>query len=51
MVLFFDKLMRAHTARLTQYFLPTNGINALVIDWPVISEDLESDREFVGRAE
>lgn len=43
--------MRAHTARLTQYFLPTNGINALAIDWPVISENLESDREFVGRAE
>lgn len=51
MVLFFDRIMRAHMARLTQYFLPTNGINALAMDWPVMSEDLESDREFVGRAE
>lgn len=51
MVLFIDRTMRAHTARLTQYFLPTNGINALAMDWPVMSEDLESDREFVGRAE
>lgn len=51
MVLFFDRTMRAHTARLTQYFLPTNGINALAMNWPVMSEDLESDREFMGRAE
>lgn len=51
MVLFFDRTMRAHTARLTQYFLPTNGINALAMNWPVMSEDLESDREFVGRDE
>lgn len=51
MVLIFDRIMRAHTARLTQSFLQTNGINALAMDWPVMSEDLESDREFQGRAE
>lgn len=51
MVLNFDRIMRAHTARLTQSFLQTNGINALAMDWPVMSEDLESDREFQGRAE
>lgn len=51
MVLIFDRIMRAHTARLTQSFLQTNGINALAMDWPVMSEDLESDGEFQGRAE
>lgn len=51
MVLIFDRIMRAHTARLTLSFLSTNGINALAMDWPVMSEDLESDREFVGLAE
>lgn len=51
MVLIFDRIMRAHTARLTQSFLQTNGINALAMDWPVMSDDLESDREFQGRAE
>lgn len=51
MVLFFDRILRAHTARMTQTFLPTKDINALAMDWPIMSEDLESDREFVGRAE
>lgn len=50
-VLFFDRTMRAHTARLTHYFLPTNGIKAIAMNWPVMSEVLESDRKFVGRAE
>lgn len=44
--------MHAHTARLTQTFLQTNGINAFPIDWSVtcMSADLEPDQEFVGRA-
>lgn len=50
-ILFFDRILREHTAKMTQSFLPTNDINALAMDWPVMSEDLESDREFVGRAE
>lgn len=45
MVLFFDRILRAHTARMTQTFLPTKDINALAMDWPVMSEDLESDRD------
>lgn len=51
MVLFFDRVLRAHTARMTQSFFPKNDINALAMNWPVMSEDLKSDREFVGRAE